>query len=756
MKRDQQPRPRKPASGQTGEPAEPTRKDIWRQVGIVFLVALVVRGLHFWTMRDSVFFDVLVCDGRQYDIWARQIADGNWLGSEIFYQTPFYPYLLGVIYTIAGHSVWAVRIVQALFGATSCALLARGGSVWFSPRVGWISGLLLAVYPPALFFDGIIQKASLDLILMTALLWATGAAQRQTRPILLVAIGLLLGCMALNRENAVILIPAIALWAALLQKKGTGVFSWSPADAGRVAAVLGGIALVLIPVGLRNYYVGGQFLLTTSQMGPNFYIGNHAGASGLYEPLRPDRGDPLFERADAKLLAEQDLGRALSPGEISDYWMSRSWQDITADPAAWLKLLARKWLLTWHRIELVDAEGIRVHARESWPLAVLGWWHFGVLCPLAAAGVWLTRRDWRRLWLLYAMLGLFALAVAMFFVFARYRYPLVPVCMLFAGAEVGEVWELFKGRHAAAGEFLGAAVAAVLVAIACNWPLARLENDEVTYITAANSLMDEDRAEEALDVLRVAQRIKPSSVVVLHNLGAAATKAKKFADADRYLQQAIKLDPKHALSYQALGDVRQQRGDVAGAEREWRKTIELDPFLALPHRALGSLALARGENEQAIEHLRRALELESRYFSARVELALALLAGGDVAGARAELALTQGVYPRPREANNLAWVLATAPDDSLRNADESLRLAKFACEATEFREPDLLDTLAAAQANAGNYAEAVRRVDEALRLAKEKKQVGLERELAARRELYAAGKPYRDQSLMPANAPPVK
>jgi tetratricopeptide (TPR) repeat protein len=722
----------------------------------VFLVALVMRGLHFWAMRDSVFFDVLVCDGRQYDIWARQIAGGNWLGSEIFYQTPFYPYLLGLIYTIAGQSVWAVRFVQALFGATSCALLARGGSAWFSPRVGWIAGLLLAVYPPAIFFDGIIQKASLDLILMTALLWATGTAQRQARPIFLLAIGVLLGCLALNRENAVILIPVLAVWAVWLEKRGNGSLSWSPAVAVRLAALSGGIALILVPVGLRNYYVGGQFLLTTSQMGPNFYIGNHAGASGLYEPLRPDRGDPLFERTDAKLLAEQDLGQALSPGEISDYWMNRSWQDIKSDPVAWLKLLARKWLLTWHRIELVDAEGVRVHMHHSWPLAVLGWWHFGVLCPLAAAGIWLTRRDWRRLWLLYAMLGLFAFAVAMFFVFARYRYPLVPICMLFAAAAVAEAWQLIKGRRAAASDFLGAAIAAVLVAIACNWPLQRLENDEVTYVTVANSLLDDDRAEEAIEVLRMAQRISPNSVMVLHNLGSTATKAKRFDDADRYLQQAIRLDPKHALTYQALGDVRQQRGDLAGAEREWRKTIELDPLLAHPHRSLGSLARARGDNQQAIEHLRRALELESRYFAARVELALALLAAGDVAGARGELALTTGAYPRPREANNLAWVLATAPDDSLRNPEEALRLARFACTATDDREPDLLDTLAAAEANAGNYAEALRRVDQALRLAKEKQQVGLERDLAARRLLYAAEQPYRDHSLMPASAQPAK
>jgi hypothetical protein len=46
-----------------------------------------------------------------------------------------------------------------------------------------------------------------------------------------------------------------------------------------------GCSLVLLPVGLRNLAVGREFHLTTSQFGPNFYIGNHAGARGTYESL---------------------------------------------------------------------------------------------------------------------------------------------------------------------------------------------------------------------------------------------------------------------------------------------------------------------------------------------------------------------------------------------------------------------------------------------------------------------------------------
>ena len=50
--------------------------------------------------------------------------------------------------------------------------------------------------------------------------------------------------------------------------------------------------MVLLPVGWRNYHVGRAFLVTTAQMGPNFYIGNHRGAGGGYEPMVPVAASP--------------------------------------------------------------------------------------------------------------------------------------------------------------------------------------------------------------------------------------------------------------------------------------------------------------------------------------------------------------------------------------------------------------------------------------------------------------------------------
>src|SRR5437764_1002794 len=89
----------------------------------VFVVALAVRLAHLWAMRRSPFFDTLLGDAHSYDAWGRQIAGGDLIGRDVFYQAPLYAYFLGALYTL-GAGVSAVRVCQAIVGASACLLLA--------------------------------------------------------------------------------------------------------------------------------------------------------------------------------------------------------------------------------------------------------------------------------------------------------------------------------------------------------------------------------------------------------------------------------------------------------------------------------------------------------------------------------------------------------------------------------------------------------------------------------------------------------
>ena len=88
--------------------------------------------------------------------------------------------------------------------------------------------------------------------------------------------------------------------------------------------------------------------------------------------------------------------------------------------------------------------------------------------------------------------------------------------------------------------------------------------------------------------------------------------------------------------------------------------------------------------------------------------------------------------------NNRAWILATAPDAKFRDGSQAVQCATQACELTDYQAADLLDTLAAALAEAGQFEQAVVRARQAL----EKADAGQQDMLAARLKLYESGKPF--------------
>ena len=326
----------------------------------IFLLAFCVRAAHVAAIGAAPFARLLIGDARGYDVWAKAIAAGDWIGTQTFYQAPLYPYALATLYSVAGHDPMTVRWVQAILGSFACVLLAYAGSRWFSARVGLVAGVILAVYPAAVFFDGLIQKAALDNALMCGLLAILGAYVASGRRALLAVAGVVLGLFALTRENALVFLVIIAAWLPFHLARRT-----VKERAAAIGMLVAGMALVLVPVGLRNLAVGGEFLITTSQAGSNFYIGNHEGATGRYLAIRPGRETPEVERTDAIEVAEQAVGHKLTPGEVSSYWWSRSLKWIGEHPGQWITLMGRKLLLTWNRAELPDTESFEVYRDYS-------------------------------------------------------------------------------------------------------------------------------------------------------------------------------------------------------------------------------------------------------------------------------------------------------------------------------------------------------------------------------------------------------
>jgi tetratricopeptide (TPR) repeat protein len=195
----------------------------------------------------------------------------------------------------------------------------------------------------------------------------------------------------------------------------------------------------------------------------------------------------------------------------------------------------------------------------------------------------------------------------------------------------------------------------------------------------------------------------------------------------------------------------ESEGALAMSIKDWTRAIRyftnaLDqgppPDVAIDlYRLRGSAHLEKGERDKAAADFARVLRFPAKNapdFRIRGDANVAIgnykAAAADYARA-AELASDDA-----RSLNDLAWLRATCPDASQRNGQEAVRLATRACELSKWRDYDLIDTLAAAHAEAGNFELAVKQQEVVLKKVGKRGGDGLEQ----RRALYRQRKPYRD------------
>jgi tetratricopeptide (TPR) repeat protein len=688
----------------------------WKQPALVFVIALAVRLVHLWQMRKSPFFSLLMGDGRSYDEWARAIAAGDWLGARVFYQAPLYPYFLGAIYAVFGRDLLVVRACQAIIGALSCATLSLAAERLFSRRAGLIAGLGLALYTPAIFFDALIQKTVLDVFFLCLTLFILSRlVDSRYRVGHWVWLGVVLGGLSLTRENALVLVAVILVWIAVRRSQPAthplrrqAITRQRLVEAGALTL---GAALVLAPVAARNYAMGAGLYLTTSQFGPNFYIGNNPRSDGTYMSLRPGRGAPEYERQDATELAEHALGRQLSPSEVSSYWSSRAVDFIVSQPAAWMRLVGRKVRLLWNADEMLDTESQESHAEWSTVLWAGGWFgHFGLLVPLAFLGVVATRREYGRLWLFYVMIGAYATSVIAFYVFARYRFPLVPLLMLFAAAGLSAAPDLYRVSSLTQRVTIVAALA--IVALFANWPvLSTTMMRAVTENNLAVALQEEKQLDEAIAHYQRAADLRPDYAPAYNNMGTALRAQGRVDEAIAAYERALNAMPDYPDAHYNLANALLEQNRAVEAADHLRTAGRLVPASAGVHNNLGKALAEQGRLDEATTELRQAVALEPGSARAHRNLGNVLASRGNLNEARAHLQRAFEIDPGDAEAG---YDFGTLLLQQGRADDAALVFRAVIREKPDYAEAH--NNLGIALGSQGRLPEAIEHFEQALRL----------------------------------------
>jgi tetratricopeptide (TPR) repeat protein len=340
----------------------------------------------------------------------------------------------------------------------------------------------------------------------------------------------------------------------------------------------------------------------------------------------------------------------------------------------------------------------------------------------------------------------------------QYLACIGPIALTAAGMEIG------LGRIAPGKHFLRPVLcAALLITLgALTWKQCGMyANEETLWQTTlrqnpnswlaqaslGTAASENGQLDEAIAHYQKALAINPNFAKVHYNLGVCFFQLGRMDEAIAQYKKEIEISPDHAMAHNNLGLALARKGEVDEAIAEYQKALAIEPDMGAAHDNLGAALLKKGKVDEAIAHLQKAVQIEPRFVGEQNSLGIAFAKKGQLTEAIAHFQKAVEGDPADAEAcNNLAWLLATASDASLRDGARALALAQQAGQLAGRENPMILQTLAAAYAETKNYGEAIATARRALELAVGQKNDPLAGTLQTEIKLYEAGLPARDSS----------
>ena len=382
----------------------------------IFACALAVRCAYVANVHQGAHFP----DERCYWRVAENFREGRGLALDTNRQVvraPVYPLVLAASQALFGDDVRPLRLVQALIGAATCVLLYYFGRSVFGRLAGVCAAGLATIYPFFVFYTAYALSETIFIALLVAymmLVWIV--RERQSWPAALAA-GVVLGAAVLTRPSSLLLffltVPLTFKGHVPLRRQ-----------AGRVVLLTAAFALAMAPWVVRNYRVTGKFVPTTLQVGASLYESNSPQADG----------GPAMDRiawpAEAERMCEYDRDR---------YLLRKSIEFIRSEPARFGRLCLHRARRFWNVVPNYSGYRGFVYAAASFASYV-------PVLLLAVVGLVLSLKRPVVAVLLAMPVAYFAALHSVFVGSTRYRTPIMPMLMLFAGHAIAANYDLRRAR----------------------------------------------------------------------------------------------------------------------------------------------------------------------------------------------------------------------------------------------------------------------------------------------------------------------
>lgn len=590
------------------------------RLGVLAVITGAV-GLRVWStavLAPDLRIQEPILDGRYYMNLALRLSQGLGWPPGPHFMTPFYPFLLSLLFRIWPAAPLTVQVFQAVLGIGTLGLLFFAARRDLGRTAAWSLALLYTLYGPILGIESQVLTESVLFFLAAAalLLWPSGRSVAW-RDLLF---GAVCGLLTIGR-GVFALLPVAALvllwWQSRRPLSGEDSRSRPPAAGGRkgrvrvlrtAALALSGLFLTLLPLAIHQTRATGHLQLLTLNGGLNFYIGNNPMARGIYSEPRIDlEGDDTAVRS-ASILA----GRDLTMEESSRFWTDRALTFLRERPgrAAWL--LGRKALLYLSPREIPQLENFHSLEESALPLR-LAFVDFRWILPLAVLGIAVAFRPERPRqgrggtagtlpWLTLALVGW--IATTLFFATGRYRIPFLAGFVGLAGYGAAALVDMIRRRRVRPVALVLPAVILIQLLLP-GYPMAKARAYDAYQLGVR--LGERGNHAAALESYRQATRIDPSSGEAWHGVGASLVQLGRLPEALDAYREALRFLPESARTHYNLGIVHGRLGNDAAALGELARAASLDPFDPDLRSDYG-IALARnGRLPEAVAEFREIL-----------------------------------------------------------------------------------------------------------------------------------------------------
>jgi tetratricopeptide (TPR) repeat protein len=570
----------------------------------VFLVRLVVLA----RLASSPFLLPSGSDMQFYDDWAKQILHGHWTDHQAFYGLPLYPFLLALLYRVFGYSPFVPGFFQAGLDAGTAVLIYKitirvmMRRETDSTKVATSAGILAAAgwcfFVPAQAYSAILMPTAGAVFIFWLLVWQIVRAETVPSPIRCLTYGVLLGFAAMGVATILFLVPLFL--AAIFLRRRT-IAQGSKATVLLIAGIFIGAA----PCWIHNYFVARDPIFLSAHSGINLWLGNNPEAIGYprFPGLHAGQGQILRDSIDQ---AEATAGRPLKRSEVSRYWSTKARDYIASNPAAWLKLMARKLANFWNAFEYDDVGAI-VNLREH--RVLFPGLHFGLIAALGLAGAILSWRAFPASRWLAAAIALQLAAILPVFVTERYRLPVVPGLLVFAALGLQRLW-----NYLAMANYGRAALQLAVVALSAVFVTAPRHDPSLWALEAYNAgrfALGTNNLAAAEDHLQRARSLVPDNAETNFALGNLRLAQNNSGAARDFYQAVLKIEPQHKGALNNLGVLALNENDAARALEMFRRALLLEPRNPKTHYLLAKALDLAGDRDRARIEARRAVELDS-------------------------------------------------------------------------------------------------------------------------------------------------